>query len=191
MTEHSIQLLVGLANPGQEYAKTRHNAGAWLIDAWCKTKGLTLVDKPKFHGLYTKITENSNDLHVLIPQTYMNLSGKAVAAIASFYKIPAEAILVIHDELDLTPGKLKIKQSGGHAGHNGLKDLEKALGSRDFWRLRIGIGHPGVCELVTPYVLGKPSPEEQKRYDEAITLALSYMPDLLAGRMKEVMAKLH
>lgn len=190
MSAREILLVVGLANPGPEYARTRHNAGAWLVEAWAAAKGLSLELKPKFHGLYAKTTGTTNDLHVLIPQTFMNLSGKAVASIASFYKIPPEAILVIHDELDLAPGKLRLKQGGGHAGHNGLKDIERAIGSRDFWRLRIGIGHPGVRELVTPYVLGKPSPDEQTKYDDAIAQALGFMPDLLAGHMTEVAAQL-
>jgi PTH1 family peptidyl-tRNA hydrolase len=190
VSAHAIQLLVGLANPGPEYAKTRHNAGAWLIEAWTAAKGLSLELKPKFHGLYAKTTETTGDLHVLIPQTFMNLSGKAVAAIACFYKIPPEAILVIHDELDLAPGKLRLKQGGGHAGHNGLKDIERAIGSREFWRLRLGIGHPGVRELVTPYVLGKPSPDELPKYEDAITQALRLMPELLAGDMAKVTTQL-
>jgi len=184
-----IQLLVGLANPGPEYARTRHNAGAWVVTAWTEARGIHLTTKPKFHGLYAKVSSNS-DLHILIPQTFMNLSGKAVAAIASFYKIPPGAILVIHDELDLPPGQLRLKQGGGHAGHNGLKDLERALGSRDFWRLRIGIGHPGVRELVTPYVLGKPSPEEQLHYDTAVVQALTALPTMLSGDMTTAMRQL-
>lgn len=186
-----VQLLVGLANPGPEYARTRHNAGAWVLDAWANKQHFALSEKPKFHGLYTKIATAQGDLHVLIPLTFMNLSGKAVAAVASFYKIPPEAILIIHDELDLAPGKLRLKQGGGHAGHNGLKDIERALGSRDFWRLRIGIGHPGVRELVAPYVLGKPSPDEQTHYDTVIQQALNVMPELIAGQMREVMSQLH
>lgn len=187
---HVIQLLVGLANPGPEYAKTRHNAGAWLVEAWAAANSISLESKPKFHGLYAKTTGTAGDLHVLIPQTFMNLSGKAVAAIASFYKIPPEAILVIHDELDLAPGKIRLKQGGGHAGHNGLKDIERAIGSREFWRLRLGIGHPGVRELVTPYVLGKPAPDEQPKYDTAIKQVLHFMPALLAGDMPKVIAEL-
>jgi PTH1 family peptidyl-tRNA hydrolase len=181
---------VGLANPGPEYTRTRHNAGAWLIEAWAASKSLSLELKPKFHGLYAKTTGPAGDLHVLIPQTFMNLSGKAVAAVACFYKIPPEAILVVHDELDLAPGKLRLKQGGGHAGHNGLKDIERAIGSREFWRLRIGIGHPGVRELVTPYVLGKPGPDEQPKYEDAITQALRLMPELIAGHMAEVTTQL-
>ena len=187
MTAHPVQLLVGLANPGPEYARTRHNAGAWVLEAGAKHENLQLELKPKFHGLYAK---TANDLHVLIPQTFMNLSGKAVAAVASFYKIPPEAILVIHDGLDLAPGKLRLKQGGGHAGHNGLKDIERAIGSRAFWRLRLGIGHPGVRELVTPYVLGKPTSDESSRYDDAIALAVNLMPALLAGHMQQVSTQL-
>lgn len=151
-----IKLLVGLANPGPEYAKTRHNAGAWVVEELARIHNVTLKNEPKFFGLTGRLLINSQELRVLIPTTFMNLSGKAIAALANFYQIKPEEIMVAHDELDLPPGVAKFKQGGGHGGHNGLKDTISKLGNnKEFYRLRLGIGHPGHKDKVAGYVLGK------------------------------------
>ena len=157
-----IKLLVGLGNPGPEYAQTRHNAGFWWVDAAARQLGARLVNDRAYHGLVARVNRASGPLWLLEPQTYMNVSGKAVAALARFFKIAPQEILVVHDELDLPPGQLKLKQGGGHAGHNGLRDIHAQLGSPDYWRLRLGIGHPGVKAEVANYVLGKPPAAERE-----------------------------
>ncbi|HMT03864.1 MAG TPA: aminoacyl-tRNA hydrolase, partial [Burkholderiales bacterium] len=148
-----IRLIVGLGNLGSEYAETRHNAGFWFIDAISKKYGLKLQLEKKFFGLIGKI---GNDILLLEPQTFMNISGKSVLAVASFYRILPHQILVVHDELDFEPGIIKLKQGGGDGGHNGLRDIDKVIG-KDYWRLRLGIGHPGDKNKVADYVLKKPS----------------------------------
>lgn len=157
-----IRLLVGLGNPGPEYEATRHNAGFWWIDAVARRLGARLQPDRAYHGLVARVNRPlagvEGPVWLLEPQTYMNLSGKSVSALARFFKIAPHEILVAHDELDLPPGQVKLKQGGGHAGHNGLKDIQAQLGSADYWRLRLGIGHPGVKAEVAAYVLRKPSP---------------------------------
>jgi len=148
-----IKLIVGLGNPGSEYAKTRHNAGFWWIDELCANERVSLKAEKKFHGDAARLSMSGHDLWLLKPMTYMNASGRAVQALATFYKIVSQEILVVHDELDLPPGTVKMKHGGGHGGHNGLKDIVAHLGTPDFWRLRIGIGHPGEKGLVHPHVL--------------------------------------
>ncbi|QLB21183.1 aminoacyl-tRNA hydrolase [Vespertiliibacter pulmonis] len=164
-----IKLIVGLANPGAKYEDTRHNAGEWLINELARQYNVTLKDEPKYFGKVAKINTAQGEVRLLVPTTFMNLSGKAVGALANFYRIKADEILVAHDELDLPPGVAKIKQGGGHGGHNGLKDIISALGNNNnFYRVRIGIGHPGHKDLVAGYVLGKPSPTDQPLISSAI-----------------------
>ncbi|EEY5722302.1 aminoacyl-tRNA hydrolase [Escherichia coli] len=165
----TIKLIVGLANPGAEYAATRHNAGAWFVDLLAERLRASLREEAKFFGYTSRVTLGGEDVRLLVPTTFMNLSGKAVAAMASFFRINPDEILVAHDELDLPPGVAKFKLGGGHGGHNGLKDIISKLGNNpNFHRLRIGIGHPGDKNKVVGFVLGKPPVSEQKLIDEAI-----------------------
>ncbi len=165
----SIKLIVGLANPGAEYAATRHNAGAWYVDLLCSRHNQSLKEEPKFFGYTARLSLAGEDVRLLVPTTFMNLSGKAVAAMATFYRINPDEILVAHDELDLPPGVAKFKLGGGHGGHNGLKDIISKLGNNpNFHRLRVGIGHPGDKNKVVGFVLGKPPASEQKLIDEAV-----------------------
>ena len=165
----TIKLIVGLANPGAEYAATRHNAGAWFVDLLAERLRAPLREEATFFGYPSRVTLGGVDVRLLVPTTFMNLSGKAVAAMASFFRINPDEILVAHDELDLPPGVAKFKLGGGHGGHNGLKDIISKLGNNpNFHRLRIGIGHPGDKNKVVGFVLGKPPVSEQKLIDEAI-----------------------
>ncbi|EXI61289.1 peptidyl-tRNA hydrolase [Mannheimia granulomatis] len=158
-----IKLIVGLANPGAKYEETRHNAGEWLINEIARMYNVSLKDEAKYFGKVAKINTAQGEVRLLVPTTFMNLSGKAVGALANFFRIKPEEILVAHDELDLPPGSVKLKQGGGHGGHNGLKDIIAALGNnKEFYRVRIGIGHPGHKDLVANYVLGKPAPAEKE-----------------------------
>lgn len=190
-----IRLLVGLGNPGGEYEHTRHNAGFWWIDAVARELKATLVVERSYFGLVARVNRPlpgiEGPLWLLEPMTYMNLSGKAVAALARFYKIAPAEILVAHDELDLLPGQMKLKQGGSHAGHNGLKDMVAQLGSADFWRLRLGIGHPGVKAEVIDYVLRKPPLEQRHAIEDCIAKSLGALPLLLAGEMERAMMKIH
>ena len=186
-----IRLLVGLGNPGAEYEATRHNAGFWWIDAVARKLGATLVPERGYHGLVARVNRPTGPLWLLEPQTYMNVSGRSVAALARFFKIAPGEILVAHDELDLLPGQLKLKLGGGHAGHNGLKDIVAQLGSADFWRLRLGIGHPGVKSEVVHYVLKKPSSEHREAIAQCIDKSLQSLDLLLAGEMERATMALH
>ena len=164
-----IKLIVGLGNPGDKYADTRHNAGEWLIERLARRFNVTLNAENKFFGNVGKTLMNGKEIRFLVPTTFMNLSGKAVGTLASFYRIKPEEILVLHDELDLPPGSVKLKLGGGHGGHNGLKDIVAALGNNNnFYRLRIGIGHPGHRDLVAGYVLNQPSPIEREALEKAL-----------------------
>ena len=164
-----IKLIVGLANPGSKYEGTRHNAGEWLINELARMYNVSLKEDAKYFGKVAKINTAQDEVRLLVPTTFMNLSGKAVGALANFYRIKPEEILVAHDELDLPPGVAKIKQGGGHGGHNGLKDIIASLGNNNnFYRVRIGIGHPGHRDLVAGYVLGKPAPQDQEKIDAAV-----------------------
>lgn len=176
-----IQLVVGLGNPGSKYEHTRHNAGFWFLDELCRQMNGQYAHEAKFHGDLARIAYRSADRRLLKPQTFMNLSGKSVAALANFYKIPPAQILVVHDELDLPPGKMKLKQGGGHGGHNGLKDIQAQLGSADFWRLRLGIGHPGHRDLVVGFVLTNPPTTERTLIHASIDHAVRSYPLLLDG----------
>jgi len=186
-----IRLIAGLGNPGQEYEGTRHNAGFWWVDRLAAEKSIGLKPEKKFHGLAARLTLTGRELWLLEPQTFMNLSGRAVAALAGFYKILPEEILVVHDELDLPPGTARLKKGGGHGGHNGLKDIAAQLGTPEFWRLRLGIGHPGSRDAVVNYVLHVPSREEQERIDDAIAQSLDVLPQLISGDNEAAMLKLH
>jgi PTH1 family peptidyl-tRNA hydrolase len=186
-----IRLIVGLGNPGPEHAATRHNAGFWFVDAVASRLKVTLQPERGYFGLMARTTIDGRPLWLLKPMTYMNLSGKSVAALARFFKIEPAEILVAHDELDLLPGQVKLKQGGSHAGHNGLKDIHAQLGSPDYWRLRIGIGHPGVKAAVIDYVLKKPSKEHLAEIEKSIDQALSGLDLLLDGDMERATMKVN
>ncbi|WP_042148703.1 aminoacyl-tRNA hydrolase [Pseudoalteromonas sp. '520P1 No. 412'] len=189
---NSIQMLVGLANPGPEYAKTRHNAGAWFIEQIAHRYNCTLKHDPKYHGITGKVIIQNQEFKLLIPTTFMNLSGKSVGSLANFFKIPVENILVAHDELDLDPGIAKLKKGGGHGGHNGLKDIiSKMANKKDFMRLRIGIGHPGHREQVTGWVLGKAPQSEQELMDAAIDEAVRCLEILAKDGVLKAQNRLH
>ena len=186
-----IKLFVGLGNPGAEYEATRHNAGFWWIDALALQLGVRLVPDKSYQGLVARATMNGDTVWLLKPQTFMNLSGRSVAAIARFFKIAHDQILVVHDELDILPGLLKLKQGGSHAGHNGLRDIHDQLGSADYWRLRIGIGHPGVKSEVIHWVLQKPTQAQRQTIEDCIERSLKTVPLLLAGEMGKATMALH
>jgi PTH1 family peptidyl-tRNA hydrolase len=186
-----IQLIVGLGNPGGEYEATRHNAGYWWIDQICAETSSKLAIEAKFFGLAGRLKIITHETWLLKPTTFMNASGRSVAALAKFYKIPPEAILVVHDELDLTPGNVKLKKGGGHGGHNGLKDIAAHLGTADFWRLRLGIGHPGERSAVVHYVLHTPLRDEMQLIEQCIDTSCALLPMLLEGSFEAAMLKLH
>src|SRR5574343_1836740 len=167
-----IKLFVGLGNPGPEYEDTRHNAGFWFIDAVARELRVSLVPERSYHGLVSRTSVNGQNVWLLEPQTFMNLSGKSVASLARFFKIQPDEILVVHDELDLPPGQVKLKRGGSHAGHNGLRDIHAQLGSPDYWRLRIGIGHPGDKSEVANWVLKKPASDQRALIEDSITHSL-------------------
>lgn len=187
-----IKLIVGLGNPGPQYSQTRHNAGAWYVNAIANSFSIPLSLETKFYGHIGRGSIDGNDCRLLIPNTFMNLSGKSVGAIATFYKILPDEILVAHDELDIDPGTIKLKKSGGHGGHNGLRDIISALANcRDFYRLRVGIGHPGDKSQVTNFVLGKAQQNEQRAIDESIDEALRHTGDIISGQHDRVMQTMH
>ena len=186
-----IRLLVGLGNPGPEYEATRHNAGFWFIDAVARELRTSLAPERNYFGLAARVTRPEGPVWLLKPMTFMNLSGKSVAALARFFKIAPGEILVAHDELDLLPGHVKLKLGGSHAGHNGLKDIQAQLGSADFWRLRLGIGHPGVRAEVVDYVLRKPIAEQRDAIAKSIEQGVSAFDLLLDGDMERALMKVH
>ncbi|NQZ94307.1 MAG: aminoacyl-tRNA hydrolase [Moritella sp.] len=189
---NDIRLIVGLANPGQEYSRTRHNAGAWFINELAKWHNTQLREEAKYFGYTARIDVAGQDVRLLVPTTFMNLSGKSVSALAKFYRIDVTQILVVHDELDLPPGVAKFKQGGSHGGHNGLKDIiSKMANSREFYRLRIGIGHPGHKDKVTGYVLGRAQAKEQEQMDAAIDEAVRCIDILAKDGMTKAMTRLH
>jgi len=188
----AVQLIVGLGNPGAEYDQTRHNAGALFVERLAAAHGVNLAVERKFFGLTGRFSQQGQDVRLLIPTTFMNRSGQAVAALAGFYRIPVDAILVAHDELDLPPGIAKLKQGGGHGGHNGLRDIIAQLANQNtFHRLRLGIGHPGHSSQVTGFVLGRAPRAEQEKLDASIDFALGVLPEMLAGDWTKAMHKLH
>ena len=186
-----IRLIVGLGNPGPEYAATRHNAGFWFVEAVAARLRAPLVPERGYFGLAARVGVAGRLVWLLEPTTWMNLSGKSVAALARFYKIEPAEILVAHDELDLLPGQVKLKQGGSHAGHNGLKDIHAQLGSADYWRLRLGIGHPGVKAEVIDYVLKKPSAADREGILKAVDLAAASLDLVLAGEMERATMKIN
>ena len=186
-----IKLFVGLGDPGPEYEATRHNAGFWWIDALARELGTRLVPERSYWGLAARVSIGGENRWLLQPQTFMNLSGKSVAALARFFKIEPQEILVAHDELDFSPGQIKLKRGGSHGGHNGLRDIHAQLGSSDYWRLRIGIDHPGLKHEVVNWVLKKPAPDDLRRIEEAIAHSMPACAALLAGDMDKATRQIH
>lgn len=185
-----MRLVVGLGNPGREYEATRHNAGVWWVENLADAQRIALRTESRFHGIVGRLQAGGADCWLLLPQTYMNDSGRAVAALAGFYKIAPGDVLVVHDELDLPPGAARLKKGGGVAGHNGLKDIARHLGP-EFWRLRLGIGHPGDRAEVVNYVLRPPREEEAKLISAAVERSLELWPLIAAGEMEKAMHRLH
>lgn len=178
-----IKLFVGLGNPGPEYAQTRHNVGFWWIEALAEQLKIRLNPERAYFGLAGRGNVQGHAIWLLEPQTFMNASGRSVAALARFYKIKPEEMLVVHDELDFSPGQIKLKHGGSHGGHNGLRDIHVQLGASDYWRLRIGIGHPGVKAEVIHWVLGRPAPGDRQLIESAMDHALASVGELLGGAM--------
>lgn len=187
---NGIKLFVGLGNPGEKYTKTRHNAGFWWIDLIATQTNSPLSLDSKMFGITGKLKPHQ-DKWLLMPTTFMNASGKAVAALANYYKIQPKEIMIIHDELDLLPGQIKLKFGGGHGGHNGLRDIHAALGTADYWRLRVGIGHPGNKHEVANFVLKAPTKDEQTAINDKIDESSKIVDLLIAGEFDQAMLKLH
>jgi len=186
-----IRLLIGLGNPDPRDARTRHNAGFWFADAVASRWGGSFRSQSNFFGDIADCQVGGHRLRILKPMTYMNNSGRSVAAFANFYKFEADEILIAHDEIDLPPGTVRLKRGGGHGGHNGLRDVIPQLGSPDFARLRIGVGHPGNKNAVVGYVLKPASADDQRIIDDAVALVVDHFPDIVAGKFSEVMNSLH
>lgn len=186
-----VRLFVGLGNPGQHYEVTRHNVGQWLVDQYAHQENVTLSYEKKFYAYYGQLSIEGKACILMKPATFMNESGRAVAAIVHYFKIPTEAILVAHDELDFPPGRIRFKAGGGHGGHNGLRDTIQRLKAREFMRLRIGIGHPGDSRQVTPYVLSKPSISEKQRIQAGLDTCLTLFPALLSSNRDHAIQLLH
>jgi peptidyl-tRNA hydrolase, PTH1 family len=188
-----IRLVVGLGNPGKEYERTRHNAGFWLVERHAQAAGFTLRKDPKFKALVGKQEAGAGGVSTffLLPQSFMNLSGQPVQMLAGFFKIKPEEILVVHDELDFAPGVARVKQGGGIAGHNGLRDISQRLGSHDYWRLRIGVGRPPAGTEGGDFVLHKPTADEKTAIDQAIDRSLQVLPEMMTGDMQAAIQKLH
>jgi PTH1 family peptidyl-tRNA hydrolase len=194
VSDTGIRLIVGLGNPGREYEDTRHNAGFWFVDALARQHSVSLEKQSRFFGEVGRMGLAGQSIWLLKPTTFMNRSGQATAALAGFYRIAPSAVLVVHDELDLLPGTARLKHGGGHAGHNGLKDIQARLGATDFWRLRLGIGHPRTLALaqeVADFVLHRPNREHAEAIDERLSAALACIPDLVQGRFEAAMKHLH
>ncbi len=187
----TLRLIVGLGNPGTKYAKTRHNVGIWLLNALAEKYQLSFHEEKKFHGQVTSLTCQTHQCWLLIPNTFMNESGRSVQAISNFYKISTDEILVAHDELDFPAGLVRLKINGGHGGHNGLRDIVQKLNSNQFYRLRIGIDHPGHKDQVTPYVLNEPNSADRNKILQTIQDAVTVIPDLLGGQVEKAFRYLH
>lgn len=187
----AIRLIVGLGNPGREHERDRHNVGFWLVERLAGSMRVQLVKEAKYHGRVARASGPQGDVWLILPQTYMNLSGKAVSSLARFFKIAPEETLAIHDDLDFPPGTVKMKLGGGVAGHNGLKDIAAQLGTPNYWRMRVGIGHPGDRDEVGDYVLSSPSPADREQIDACIARGIEVIPQLLAGDHEAAMMKLH
>ena len=186
-----IKLFVGLGNPGPEYEATRHNVGFWWVDQLADQLKLHLAPERGYFGLMARASVHGKPVWLLEPQTFMNASGKSVAALARFYKIAPQEILVVHDELDFSPGQIRLKHGGSHGGHNGLRDIHAQLGASDYWRLRIGIGHPGAKAEVIHWVLGRPAPDDRKLIHMAMDHALTALPELLEGAMDKAVQRIN
>ena len=186
-----LRLIVGLGNPGAEHTRTRHNAGFWFLDALAESKGVRLGAESKLHGETAKITLEGGTVYLLKPSTFMNRSGLAVASALRYWKIEPEHMLVAHDELDLPPGTARLKFDGGHGGQNGLRDIAQHLGHGKYHRLRVGIGHPGHKDRVTPWVLGRPGKDDEAVMLRAIDDALKVLPLAARGDFNEAMKQLH
>ncbi len=186
-----IRLFVGLGNPGPEYDATRHNAGFWWVDALARELKVTLVMEKGHQGLVGRTVVDGQTVWLLKPQAFMNVSGRSVASLARFFKIAPDEILVAHDELDIRPGQVKLKRGGSHAGHNGLRDIHDQLASNDYWRLRLGIGHPGAKAEVIHWVLKKPTLDHRQQIDECIARALKAVPMFIAGHMDAATMLVH
>ncbi len=194
MATESISLVVGLGNPGIPYERTRHNAGFWMVERWAQKLNASFQPEKSFFGEVAKAKWQGRQIWFLKPTTYMNRSGQSVGALARFYKIALSDTLVVHDELDLLPGQVRLKYGGGHAGHNGLRDIQAVMGEPNFWRLRIGIGHPralGLNQGVADFVLHQPSQADQQLIDKVLDRCDQAMPVLLAADMNRAMAQLH
>ena len=187
----SIQLIVGLGNPGPQYEATRHNAGFWFVDVAASHCGDSFRPQSRVNSELARCLIDGHECRLQKPMTFMNRSGQAVGELARFFKIPVDEILVVHDELDLPPGTIRLKKGGGHGGHNGLRDIISHLGGKDFYRLRVGIGHPGHRDQVVDYVLNKPSKTDRKLMDDAISDALNVLPELVHGKFQQAMHTLH
>jgi PTH1 family peptidyl-tRNA hydrolase len=191
LPQSGIKLIVGLGNPGLEYESTRHNAGAWFINILSDMTHETLSHEPKFHGLFTRTRLHETEVYLLIPQTYMNRSGLSVKTVANYYKIPPEAILVAHDDVDIPVGDIRLKFDGGAGGHNGLVDIIGHLGTRQFYRLRIGVGRPKTGKEVIDYVLKPPKKTERLQIDSGLQEACKVIPCVLEGNFQKAMRELH
>jgi PTH1 family peptidyl-tRNA hydrolase len=189
-----IRLIVGLGNPGPEYEQTRHNAGFWLVDNLANDVGARLQRETKYNALMAKASIAGQEVYLLEPQTYMNRSGQSVGGLCRFFKITPDQVLVVHDELDLMPGTARLKKGGSSGGHNGLKDISAALGTQDYWRLRLGIGHPRTLNLqqqVADFVLHRPRREDQELIEQSIDKSLLVMPQIVEGKFEAATMKLH
>jgi len=186
-----IELIAGLGNPGREYADTRHNAGFWFVDAVASKYGGNFKYERKFHGDIARCRIDGSEVWLLKPDTFMNLSGQAVLALMQFYKIDLASVLVVHDDLDLPAGVVRLKQGGGHGGHNGLRDITQRCGGNGFQRLRLGIGHPGDKHRVTGHVLSQVSHDDREAIENAMAAAMDLLPHVIAGDFQKAMNKLH
>ena len=184
-------LIAGLGNPGSRYAETRHNAGFWFLDRLAETAGAVFRNQSRLHADAARVTVHGVDCLLLRPTTFMNHSGQSVRAVIDYYRLDPVRMLVAYDELDLVPGVVRLKRGGGHGGHNGLRDIYRHVAERDFLRLRIGIGHPGHRDAVTPWVLGRPTADQELAMRGAVSRALAVLPDVLAGRLPAAMKELH
>jgi PTH1 family peptidyl-tRNA hydrolase len=191
VADHPIKLIVGLGNPGPDYEETRHNAGFWFVDRLARQQNHSFRNESRHHAMVCKLIIAGSDVRLLKPTTFMNRSGQAVSSLANYFRLSTEEILVVHDELDLEPGQARLKKGGGHAGHNGLRDIMSALGSRDFHRLRIGIDHPDDRSVVVNYVLGRPSKSDREAINGAIGDAIESLDEIIRGEMNKAMNRLH
>jgi PTH1 family peptidyl-tRNA hydrolase len=182
---------VGLGNPGKKYSDTRHNAGAWFVEDLARSVNVTLRHEAKYHGLYSISTLHGQTCHLLVPTTYMNLSGRSVSACMSYLKLGPQSVLIAHDEIDLPPGTIKLKFDGGDGGNNGVKDIIAHLNTKQFYRLRIGVGHPGNSKEVVNYVLQPPSKIDKTKIHDALTQVYEVLPMVLSGEVQKAMNRLH